>query len=309
MQTTTSVNADQRYADVPGMSYLALDQYQRELAWIEPLSDEEQETLLACVARAKCFPENARYALLAKDARDRLVEAYQPVVFQVARSWVRRFLSMDLMDVVQEGNLGLLQAIDCHVPGPDHCFSHFARMCIRHVIYSAFRYRDPMVNVCAWRVQQKIDQVIRLKGQLSLRFGRSATTEEIVAEGKIERDEVEDLLAFAQLRTSVVSLEGLLVEDENEDHRDFVSLFQSPCTAFQEYQDGLVQLIHEAVEVVLTKRQRDVIPMRYGLDGQSYTQAEAASVLGISPQSVSHAERKAKERLQAYLTPRLQLAV
>jgi RNA polymerase sigma factor (sigma-70 family) len=309
MHTTLPVNADRRYEDVSGMSYLAVDQYQRELAWVEPFSDEEQEKLLTRVLRARCSPENAHYALLAKDARDRLVEAYQPLVYQAARRWVRKFQSMELMDAVQEGNLGLLQAIDRHVPGPDRCFTHFARKCIRQAIYFAFRYVDPMVKVCAWRVQQKIDRVIRLKMELSRRSGRSATSEEVAQEGNMKCEEVEELLAFAQLRTSVVSLEGLFVEDENEDHCDFVSLFHSSCTASQADQDGLVQLMHEAVETALTKRQRDVIPMRYGLDGQCYTQAEAASVLGISFQSVSHAERRAKERLRMYLAPRLELAV
>jgi DNA-directed RNA polymerase sigma subunit (sigma70/sigma32) len=107
MLTTTPVNADERYEDVSGMSYLAFDQYQREVAWIELLSDEEQDMLLRRVARAQQFPENAHYALLARDARARLVEQYQPLVLKMARGWVRFFEGMEVLDLVNEGSLGV----------------------------------------------------------------------------------------------------------------------------------------------------------------------------------------------------------
>jgi DNA-directed RNA polymerase sigma subunit (sigma70/sigma32) len=139
MHTTAPVNAEERYDDVPGMSYLAFDQYQREVAWIEPLSDEQQETLLGRVARAQRFPENAHYALLARDARARLVEQYQPLVLKMARRRARFSDGMEVLDLVNEGSLGVMEAIDRYRRYPDYHGRFFllATFCIRNAFAEA----------------------------------------------------------------------------------------------------------------------------------------------------------------------------
>src|SRR5450755_1096611 len=151
MLTTTPVNADERYEDVPGMSYLAFDQYQREVAWIELLSDEEQDMLLRRVARTQQFPENAHYALLARDARARLVEQYQPLVLKMARGWVRFFEGMEVLDLVNEGSLGVLGAIDQYSRSPNY-HGHFPLLvtfCIRNAFAEA-RGRYHLVSFPNW---------------------------------------------------------------------------------------------------------------------------------------------------------------
>src|SRR5215472_7175053 len=97
------------------VSLMALDQYMRAVRWTEPLAEEEEATLLRRVERGKqerLAPCPNQWVLsLARHARDRLVEGYQPLVIAVAKRCLWRFESMELLDLVQEGNIGLLRAI------------------------------------------------------------------------------------------------------------------------------------------------------------------------------------------------------
>ncbi len=102
---TSSVPVNDRYEDVADLSLLAVDQYLRDVRWITRLSDEEVIALLYQVYRDRC-----------KQARERLVESYQPLVLYIARHRVHAFRNAELLDVVQDGNTGLLQAIDDWTP-------------------------------------------------------------------------------------------------------------------------------------------------------------------------------------------------
>jgi len=96
----------------------------------------------------------------------------------------------------------------------------------------------------------------------------------------------------------------LLAEDEDEEDRlDFWRLFAEAVIAENGRQAEYEQAIQQALETVLTVRQREVVQMRYGLDGPAYTQPDAAKVLGISAKGVHIAERRAKDRLRQALTP------
>ncbi len=116
----TFVNEDERFEALSGadrmISLSAKDQYFRELDWREPISDEECRKLLqrlvrGNVERRQSVP-NQWVLSLARNAREQLVEVYQPLVVAMARRRLFRFQSMELLDVIQEGNIGLLDALD-----------------------------------------------------------------------------------------------------------------------------------------------------------------------------------------------------
>jgi RNA polymerase primary sigma factor len=182
MDTTTPVNAEERSADVAGMSYLAIDQYQREVAWIEPISDAQQELLLARVARAKRVPEHAHYALLAGDARDRLVEQYQPLVLRMARRWVRLCKGMEVLDLVNEGSIGLMEAIEQYeqYPGFHGHFPSLAVLCIRHALWEACTYRDDQVVLPA-RLQSLLSKMRKASTQFEQEHGHRPSSADLAS--------------------------------------------------------------------------------------------------------------------------------
>ena len=98
------------------VSLSALDQYVRSVKWSVPMTHEEEAQLVERVERGKveqlnAFPDR-RVLEDARQARERLVEGFQPIVLHIARKLVHRFKGMELLDVVQEGNLGVLYAIE-----------------------------------------------------------------------------------------------------------------------------------------------------------------------------------------------------
>src|SRR5690348_14274706 len=95
---------------------MALDQYMRQVRWLEPLTAEEEARLIACIERGKHEKRqphpNAWRLSLAQAARERLVEGYQPWVIHLAKGFLSRARGMELLDLIQEGNIALLQAIE-----------------------------------------------------------------------------------------------------------------------------------------------------------------------------------------------------
>src|SRR6266516_6755738 len=102
------------------VSLLAIDQYMRGLRWSERLTQEEEVQMIQRVERGKAERGKAcpnQWVLsLAKHARERLIEGYQPYVVTVARKLVFRCRGMELLDLIQEGNLGPMEAIEAHDP-------------------------------------------------------------------------------------------------------------------------------------------------------------------------------------------------
>src|SRR5437868_10600874 len=111
----TRMNSSEEEREV---SLLAIDQYMRQVRWTPDLTLQEEEELVERIARGKAEQQkacpNQVVMAEARQARDRLVEGYQRLVVYIARQYTYRFGSMELLDLVQEGNLGLLHAIDYH---------------------------------------------------------------------------------------------------------------------------------------------------------------------------------------------------
>src|SRR5207302_1859299 len=121
------------------VSLLAIDQYMRQVRWTDTLSREEEAVLFEWVARGKRErrEDYPRQWVLeqARQARDRLVEGFQPLVIHFAKRYHHRVHSLDLLDLVQEGNLGLLKAIDLNEIGAGG-FSGLAARCIAFAVYA-----------------------------------------------------------------------------------------------------------------------------------------------------------------------------
>jgi RNA polymerase sigma factor (sigma-70 family) len=291
--------------DIPLM---ALDQYMRAVRWTEPLAEEEEATLLRRVERGKqerLAPCPNQWVLsLARHARDRLVEAYQPLVIAVAKKYRWLSESMVLEDLIQEGNIGLLEAIEANDTSKGLPLRMLAARCIGHAIWRALRRCDRLVHA----PERSVDALARLrqvKRRLVVRFDREPTGEELAAEMGISVRQVRDLLALYE-QGRVESLQGLLQEDDAEDRHDFARLYEAAVAAETARQRELEQAVQQALETALTPRQREVMSLRYGLDGETgcvRTITDVAALCGLAYRGVESTEYRAKVRLRQVLAP------
>jgi RNA polymerase primary sigma factor len=265
------------------MPYGALEQYMRAVNWVPQLVESEEEQLLTCLK----FGEGTQAT------RTRLVEGYQPLIIGLARRYVRHCRDLELMDLVQEGNLGLLQAIDRYeFRDSGASFKTWAFTWVRGAMLVALcqegAFHVPVAKIKAVRRMEHVS------AHLLALLGREPTIAEIAQEMGMEDCEVRELVVLQGRETYSlylpVSEDGeTLLEDVIED---------PVASAFVE--DGLSSV--EDVLTHLTESERMVVGLRYGLvDGLPYTQRETAELLGIALSTVMALDRSAKRRLRKAL--------
>jgi RNA polymerase primary sigma factor len=298
--------------DDQDVSLMAYDQYMRQVRWTPRLADGEEERLLQyieCgkVERTKPQPD-AHILARAQSACDRLVACYQPLVISIARKWQHRFRSMELVDLFQEGNLGLLEAIERNDPRANYRLATLASRCIHSALWQAWAYKDGMVRL-PQKMRQTLSRLRQVKRQLELVLGREPSLGEIAREMAMEREKLQEVLDWER-QGQVMSLHAFLAQDEEaEDTHDFVSLFAALVVAESSRRAALEQLVQEAMEKALTARQREIVEVRFGLrDGVCLSLKEAARELGICQGPLATTETRAKARLREVLAPVLAVA-
>jgi len=285
------------------VSLLAQDQYFRQVHWSAPLTREEETMLLERVQRGKeertrpC--PDARVLEIAQAARDRLVEGFQWLVIAIARRVVHRFDHLELLDVIQEGNIGLLKAIEENDPQAGYPLRSLASVCIRWAIGDAWHNLEGFVRLPArdrgaWKV---VDEVRR---QLAVQLHREPTAKEVAHATQLEEKHVFELLTLQRWRR-VESLQALSERYEvPEEQLDFVSLFEAAVSSAS-WRSEQVRL---AVDQALTAAQREVVELRFGLQEQEregWTRAEIAACVGVTSQCIDAREQAALGRLRSVL--------
>jgi RNA polymerase primary sigma factor len=277
----------------------ALEQYLRGMRSTTPLVAEEEAGLLCCieqgrVEQVKHHPD-ACILRTAQQARMRLIEGYQPLLVGLAKRYVRHCRTMELLDLVQEGNLGLLQAMEKY----DHLIG------LGSFRTWAFSWVRGMMLIALWQYegairlpQEKARAVRRLtivNAQLCNVLGREPTLEETAEEMGVRENIVRELMILREQQ--VVSLYAF--PDDDGDYSMEETIVDPTSTAVDE---DIRDLLADAL-VMLPDRERLVIHLRYGFeDGQSRTQKEVASLLGVSAARVAALDRQAQRRLRKLLS-------
>ena len=291
------------------VSLLAVDQYMRQVWWTVRLTGEEVAQLMQCVERGRqelskpCPDEQVLED--ARQARDRLVEGFQWLVIRIAKQYQSHFRSMELLDLIQEGNLGLLQAIERKDMRVGYSLCAFATRCIRDAVLNALCNGDRMVRVPKW-VYGALRRMREVERRLVSVLGREPSFTELAYEMGETEDYLRELVELERRASGVGSLQQLSVEEGAEDRQNFVSLYAASAAAETGRQASLKAAVHEALASVLPKRQREVMQLRFGLDGQTDQQRsgyEVAAELGVLPKSVYRSEQRAKVHLQQVLAP------
>ena len=266
-------DGDDRY-----LSLLAEDQYFRQVRWSEPLPREEEAPLFRRVQRGRLEQgdpcPNQWVLSIAKHARDRLVEGFQPLVIHIAQRYVRLGRNLDVMDAIQAGNLGLLKAIDLHEPEMGG-FTGLASRCISCAISDELWHHGNAVHYSdeVWKSLRKLRHAER---RLRDVLGERPTVQQLAVEMEVCVEAVRELQGWWSLR-EMTSLQALSVFEEGdaEDRSLLLPLWgvevpeSSPGQALQHVLDGC--------ERGLTERQRVIMQMLYGLgESPCYTYGEVA---------------------------------
>ena len=280
----------ERYSDgenmerILGQEGLAIDDpvrlYLKEIGRV-PLLTAEKERELA-----------ERMAAGDEDAKMELVEANLRLVVSIAKRYVGR--GMFFLDLIQEGNLGLMKAVDKFDYTKGYKFSTYATWWIRQAITRAIADQARTIRIPVHMVET-IHKVSRYSRQMLQELGREATAEEIGEKMGMSADKVREILKIAQ---DPVSLETPIGEEEDSHLGDFIPDDETPAPAEAASATILREVIERELHT-LTPREEHVIKLRFGLyDGRTRTLEEVGQEFEITRERIRQIEAKALRKLR-----------
>lgn len=263
-----------------GTSTDPVRQYLREIGRFRLLSPEEEIELAKRVEKKD------------KKSKDKLTQANLRLVVSIAKKYVGRGLT--LLDLIQEGNQGLIRAVEKYDWRKGYKFSTYATWWIRQAITRAIADQARTIRIPVHMVET-INKLFRISRKLMQELGREPTAEELAVELEISPDRVREIFKIAQ---EVTSIDARVGEDEESVLGDFIEDTSQPSPVDQASRELLKESLEE-VFLTLSEREAKVLKLRFGLNGnKSMTLEEVGREFGVTRERIRQIEAKALRKLK-----------
>ncbi len=274
---------------VPDTTYLddiaddSVRLYLREIGKIPLLTAEEELKLAQRVVKGD------------KRAKDQMAEANMRLVVSIAKRYVGR--GLDLLDLIQEGNTGLLRAVEKFDPDRGFKFSTYATWWIRQAITRAIADQARTIRIPVHMVET-INKLLRTQRRLTQELNREPTNDEIATAMEMDVDKVEHIMKIKQ---DISSLDASVRDDEEDSVLgDFIEDEDQKTPS----ESASEQLLKEQVKQILgtlTEREQKILKLRFGLeDGKSHTLEEVGQEFSVTRERIRQIEAKALAKLRKH---------
>ncbi len=280
--------------------------YLKEIGKVPLLTAEEEVSLAMRMEQGKKAQARLKAGRLSREerwelenelddglaAREHLIRANSRLVISVAKKYIGR--GVPFLDLIQEGNIGLIRAANKFDYKRGHKFSTYATWWIRQAVTRAIADQSRTIRVPV-HMGDQINKLLRISHQLTQRLGREPSAEELAVELDIPVRKVEQMLDVAR---RPLSLEMPTNDEEESTLGDFVEDTDSPAPP-DEVSAAMLREILVDILAELPPREVKILQMRYGLvDGQTYTLEEVGKKLGVTRERVRQIEAQALSRLR-----------